>query len=191
MVKKQNMEPMFDLGEKTSKAQDKHVRTSIDKGIDDIVGVFTDPIIVMPGGWGDTLPQWVKETITLERLVENMKALKGEEPTGTDAEVCAYLYTASLTAPMDHDWTQIYLYIATKTYEKWRTKDSGVTMPEDIRVDKLDRNQEEDLRRLKAWLHRTKLKHRKEKLRDIKKEEKQQKAEPQEKAQQPAMFDFK
>ncbi len=76
---------------------------TIEKGISDIVGVFTDPIIVFPGGWGDSLPDWLKTTITLERLGMNMKTLKGEEMTGTDAEACAYLYTASLTQPMDHD----------------------------------------------------------------------------------------
>jgi len=113
----------------------------IDKGISDIVGALTDPIIVMPGGWGDTLPEWLKNAITLERLAMNMKSLKGEEMTGTDAEACAYLYTASLTAPMDHDWSQIYLYIATKVYEKQRSKESGVTMPEDIRVDTLNDEQ--------------------------------------------------
>ena len=72
-------------------------RPTIEKGISDIVGVFTDPILVFPGGWGDTLPDWLKETITLERLVMNMKALKGEEITGTDAEACAYLMTVSAT----------------------------------------------------------------------------------------------
>jgi hypothetical protein len=36
----------------------------------------------------------------------NMKALKGEEMTWTDAEACAYLYTASLTAPMDSGWLE-------------------------------------------------------------------------------------
>lgn len=81
----------------------------LEKGISDIVGVFTDPIIVFPGGWGDTLPEWLKGAVTMERLIENMKALKGEPMTGTDAEACAYLYTAGLTAPMDSDWTQIYL----------------------------------------------------------------------------------
>ena len=108
----------------------------IEKGISEIVGVFTDPILVFPGGWGDTLPEWLKNAITLERLEMNMRALKGEEMTGTDAEACAYLYTAALTQPMDRDWGQIY--IATKVYEKWRTKDSGVTMPTDIRVESLD-----------------------------------------------------
>ena len=76
----------------------------IEKGISEIVGCLTDPIIVFPGGWGDSLPDWIKTSITLERLVENMKALKGEIMTGTDAEACAYLYTACLTQPMDHDW---------------------------------------------------------------------------------------
>ena len=69
----------------------------LEKGISDIVGVFTDPILVFPGGWGDTLPDWLKEAITLERLVMNMRALKGEEMTGTDAEACAYLYDGYLT----------------------------------------------------------------------------------------------
>jgi len=29
-----------------------------------------------PAGWGDTLPEWLKTDITLERLEVNMKALK-------------------------------------------------------------------------------------------------------------------
>jgi hypothetical protein len=77
----------------------------IEKGISDVVGALVDPIIVFPGGWGDTLPEWLKTAITLERLEVNMRALKGEEMTGTDAEACAHLYTASLTQPMDSDWT--------------------------------------------------------------------------------------
>ena len=86
-----------------------------DTMISDLVGAITDPIIVYPGGWGDTLPDWLKTDITLERMMGDMKVLKGEEPTGTDAEACAYLYTAGLTAPMDHNWSQIYLYVATMT----------------------------------------------------------------------------
>ena len=51
-----------------------------DAMISDLVGTFTDPIIVYPGGWGDTLPDWLKEAITLERLETNIKASKGAEP---------------------------------------------------------------------------------------------------------------
>ena len=62
----------------------------IEKGISEIVGVFCDPIIVFPGGWGDSLPEWIKSTITLERLAMNMRVLKGELPTGTDAEAASH-----------------------------------------------------------------------------------------------------
>jgi len=162
---------------------------TIEKGISDIVGVFTDPILVFPGGWGDTLPDWLKSTITLERLVENMKALKGELPTGTDAEACAYLNTVSLTQPMDHDWTQIYLYIATKVYEKWRTKESGVTMPEDIRVESITDDQMRDLNRLKAWLYDRRIKVRLERDRAERRQKKEEEA-AQRKQEQPALFTF-
>jgi len=102
------------------------VSKTSDAMISDLVGTFTDPIIVYPGGWGDTLPDWLKEAITLERLETNIKASKNDEPTGTNAESCAYLYTAGLTAPMDHDWSQIYLYAATQTYARHK----GSQVPE-------------------------------------------------------------
>jgi len=164
-------------------------KLTVEKGISDIVGVFCDPIIVFPGGWGDTLPEWLKTSITLERLAMNMRALKGEEMTGTDAEACAYLNTASLTQPMDHDWTQIYLYIATKVYEKWRTKESGVTMPEDIRVESLRDDQMRDLNRLKAWLYQKRTQVREDRQRAERRQKKQEEAE-QKKAERPALFDF-
>ena len=162
---------------------------TVEKGISDLVGCLRDPIIVFPGGWGDTLPEWLKTAITLERLGRNMKALKGEEMTGTDAECCAYLYTASLTQPMDHDWTQIYLYIAGKSYAKWRTKDSGVTMPDDIRVDSISDYQMADLNRLKEWLYRKRTTARQDRDRAERRQKKKDEAE-QRKVEQPALFDF-
>jgi hypothetical protein len=161
----------------------------IDRGISDIVGVFTDPILVYPGGWGDTLPDWLKQAITMERLIENMKALKGEPMTGTDAEACAYLYTASLTAPMDRDWSEIYLYVAGKVYEKHRTKESGVTMPGDIRVDHLSDYQMQHLNRLKDWIYRQRVKVRQERNRTDRRERKEEDAAKRE-TEQPALFDL-
>lgn len=162
---------------------------TMEKGISDIVGVFCDPIIVFPGGWGDSLPEWIKTAITLERLVMNMRALEGEEMTGTDAEACAYLYTASLTQPMDHDWTKIYLYIAGKVYERWRTKESGVTMPDDIRVDTLNDEQMRDLNRLKAWLYHKKTQARLDRDRAERRQKREDEAAQRE-AAQPALFTF-
>jgi len=160
-------------------------KLTVEKGISDIVGVFTDPIIVFPGGWGDTLPEWLKNAITLERLGMNMRALKGEEMTGTDAEACAYLYTASLTQPMDHDWTQIYLYIATQTYRRWGKNE----MPGDIAVDSLRDDQMSDLNRLKAWLYKKRTEVREDRERAERQQKKQEEA-ARRKAEQPALFDF-
>jgi len=158
---------------------------NIEKGISDIVGALTDPIIVFPGGWGDTLPDWLKNAITLERLEMNMRTLKGEEMTGTDTEACAYLYTAALTQPLDHDWGQIYLYIAGKTYTRWKKTD----MPEDIKVDSLRDEQVADLNRLKEWLYKKRSQIRLERERA----ERRQKREEEtawRRAEQPALFDF-
>ena len=158
---------------------------SIEKGISDIVGVFTDPIIVFPGGWGDTLPEWLKNAITLERLEMNMRALKGKEMSGTDAEACAYLYTAALTQPMDHDWTQIYLYIATKIYRRWGKSE----MPGDIAVDSLRDDQLSELNRLKEWLYKKRTQARLDRERAERRQKKQEEAE-QRQAEQPALFTF-
>jgi len=158
---------------------------TVEEGISEIVGVFTDPILVFPGGWGDSLPDWLKTAITLERLAMNMRALKGEEMTGTDAESCAYLYTAALTQPMDHDWGQIYLYIATRTYRKWHKNE----MPGDIAVDSISDNQIGELNRLKAWLYRKRAQVRVERSRAERRQKREEEVEKR-KAEQSALFEF-
>ena len=78
--------------------------------------------------------------------------------TGTDTEACAYLYTAGLTAPMDHDWSQIYLYIAGKTY----ARHNGSQVPDDIQVESLNNYQMTELNRLKSWIYRKRAQVRQE-----------------------------
>jgi hypothetical protein len=158
---------------------------TMEKGIPDIVGVFTDPILVFPGGWGDTLPDWLKGAITMERLLSNVEALKTGEMTGTDAEACAYLYTVSLTQPMDSDWTQIYLYIAGKTYSRWEKNE----IPADIRVESLRDDQERDLNRLKSWIYQQRTKIRLERERAERRQRKEGEA-ARRRAEQPALFTF-
>lgn len=158
---------------------------NINTMIDDLVGTLTDPIIVYPGGWGDSLPEWLKNAITLERLTENMKGSKGEQPSGTDAEACAYLNTASLTMPMDSDWSQIYLYVAGKTYTRWRKGE----MPKDIRVDSLNNQQMADLNRLKEWLYCRRTTAKQELERAERRQQKEEEVAKRE-SEQPALFEF-
>lgn len=143
----------------------------VEKGISDIVGALRDLIIVYPGGWGNDTPEWVKNAITLERLAMNMKALKGEVPTATDAEACAYLMSASLSFPLDHDWTQIYLYVASQTMRRWKKTD----VPADIDVKSLNDDQMRALNQLKEWIYRTRTRARQESDRADRRQAKEEK----------------
>jgi len=158
---------------------------TVEQGISDIVGCLTDPVIVFPGGWGDTLPDWLKTAITLERMMGDMKALKGEEPIGTDAEACAYLMTVSLTQPMNSDWTEIYLYVAGQSYKRWNKGE----MPADIAIDSISDYQIGEVNRLKAWLYQQRIKVRTERER-AERRQKREEIEIQQKAEQPALFEF-
>jgi len=115
----------------------------------------------------------------------NMQALKGEEPTGTDAEACAYLMTVTLTQPVDSDWTQIYLYTATQTYRKWGKGE----MPADIAVSSLNDYQMAELKRFKRWLYEKRIQARQDRERAERREEKEQEI-AEKKAEQPALFEF-
>jgi len=142
----------------------------VDGWIDDIVGALCDPIVVMPGGWGDDLPEWLRKRVTLERLCENLLALKeNREPTATGAEAACYLFTASLSAPIGSDWTQIYLYVA-----GGEMKDEAKTeMPADIKVEALTEHQWRELKQLKYWIYQQRVKHRRDKKRELRQEESQ------------------
>jgi hypothetical protein len=136
-------------------------RESPNKQIEELVGVFTDPIIVWPGPWQDTMPEWIKAAITTERLIESMKALKGEKPTGTNAEVLAYMYPRSLEAPLDSDWTHIYLYVSTRVMSIHKETE----VPADIMVDSLSDYQMQRLKELKDWIYKERIRLRQERQR--------------------------
>jgi hypothetical protein len=158
---------------------------TMEQGISDLVGCLTDPLIVFPGGWGNTLPEWLKTAVTLERLEMNIRAIRGEEVAGTDAEACAYLYTAALTQPMGRDWGEIYLYVATKTYRRWGKSE----MPGDIAMDSLNEYQMAELNRLKDWLYRKRTWARLDRDRAERQQKREEEA-ARRKAEQPALFDF-
>ncbi|MBU0778206.1 hypothetical protein KKH23_08385 [Patescibacteria group bacterium] len=161
---------------------------NLDKAIEDLAGVFCDPIIVYgPSGWAtpDMIPPWLRERITMDRLLMNLRHSQGEEMTGTDSEALAYMIPVSFEHPMGHDWSQIYLHLATKVMEGEPSK----VIPDDIRVDKLDRGQEADLRHLKCWLYDQKVKHRSGARSEMKKERAEE-ASKKRKEAQPELFEF-
>jgi len=80
--------------------------------------VLTTPIVFHPGGWADTLPEWLKGKVIEERIA---MVNNGGWDKATDAEVTCYLYTASLCQALGGDWTEITLFQAAKQMPQLRT----------------------------------------------------------------------
>ena len=126
----------------------------IEKQIDALVGALTDPLIVWPGGWAETLPDTIKSDVTLHRLGQLMK---GEDGLASWPEVCAYMYTVTLERPVASEWADIYMYAMTQY--------KGDAMPEDIRRDHLDDYKMGMLTEFRRWLWERRVQARKERQR--------------------------
>lgn len=133
-----------------------------------MLGLLTAPLIVYPSPWKADIPEWMIREVTLQRLIQ-LKS--GETDLATDAEALAYIFPAVMEAPIDHEWSKIYLYLGTRVMENRLTKDH-VTMPGDVREDSLSEYETGQLNRLKRWIRERQFKHLAEKMRDLRREEK-------------------
>lgn len=156
----------------------------VEKGISDLIGALTDPIITWPSPWMADIPDRLKNRVPPERLIMCMRAHKGETPTATDVEALIYMFPRTLEAPIDRDWTDIYVYLGNKVCSAM-----GQEIPEDIRHDTLDGQQMRDLNRLKAWIYDKRIAARLDRDRGERRERKEEAAE-RKKQEQPALFDF-
>jgi len=124
-----------------------------DKQIYGVIGAFEDPLIVADVGWAETLPDWILYEITLDRLARTMRELKGKasDDYATDMEAFAYLCTASLCAPLDQTYFNIYAhlfnrYAGRRGIESPFEQDRGLTQYES-----------EQLSELKRWIRKRQL----------------------------------
>jgi len=135
--------------------------------IEEMVGALFDPIIVWPSPWQDTIPEWMKKDMPLHRLAHLMRCLHGEakHDEACDLEALIYMYPRTLEAPLDEEWTRIYVYLGTKVM--------GDKVPQEMREDKLRDDYERDLRDLKRWIRKKKVEARKQRQRREKAEAKE------------------
>jgi hypothetical protein len=74
-------------------------------------------LVVGDQSWADMIPAWVMSAIETERMIQGFADLlkPGELPEEVgDAEIVAYLMTASMRAPMPYYYTEIYIWAAAK-----------------------------------------------------------------------------
>lgn len=130
-----------------------------------LFSMFERPMVydAMGRGWEETLPDWVKQEVTLERLIQVMK---GEEGEATDAEVIAYLYTANLARPIGHEMTNVYCHLVSKLMKAKGKDVSEIDHPT------LGPDEERELKDLRRDIWNSGMRHSEEKRRKRHREEK-------------------
>jgi hypothetical protein len=93
------------------------------------------------------IPGPVMESITIERL---LLAAKGEH-LASEAETMWYISCASLIAPLDHHWCNVYLYL-TRKWMLGRKQPLPEFLREQIILE--DYMEERPLHELRCWLFR-------------------------------------
>lgn len=122
--------------------------------LEDMLFSMSDPIIVFPGDWQDTVPKWLRQQIELDRMTQVMEAAKaGKRPDqATDAEALAYLSTVINIYPFPHDWTNIYLWLSRRVLEKSGQGEKAIAIAKELAPKELSVGEQEDLGRFKEWL---------------------------------------
>jgi hypothetical protein len=139
---------------------------SVAEDIENMVGALCDPIIVWPG-YENSLPDNIRGDITMHRLIQN---LKGEKGVATWPEVCAYMMTASLDHPFPRDWVEIYEWAFAQYVGRDKIPEGGLRYLRE----ELDTQQQQDLMRLRVWIWNRARGETRRRLKDIKKEKREE-----------------
>ena len=91
-------------------------------------------LVVGDAGWADMIPDWLIEEIKAERIVYGLAGIANPDaPKVGDAEVAAYLMTASMRAPIPHEYAEIYIFLVARLMKK-----RGKELP-DFMAEKLEK----------------------------------------------------
>ena len=83
-------------------------------------------LIVGDASWADMIPGWLLEEIKHERIIYGLAGIANPEtPKVGDAEVAAYLMTASMRAPMPGEYVEVYIYLTARLMKKRGTELPG------------------------------------------------------------------
>jgi len=111
------------------------------KWISQTCWAINGPNISMPG-YTDMRPP---DNIMAEISIGRMLMVASNQEKACEAETMWYVSTASLTAPLDKDWYEIYMWLFNRVM-----KDK---VPDDLKFEKdLNDMQKRDLNRLQEWL---------------------------------------
>lgn len=174
--------PMFDLPEEGDPQPQRPRRSQQQEEnlfVDQMMYLLTAPHVGYKDDWMDLFKTRAQD-ITLERFKHHREIFEKEQCT--ELEAMLYLSTASMEAPMHHDWVDIYMWL----FHRWSPEAADAN---DIPLKELDPNQMEQLSRMRHWIYRTQMNHIKAKSRGDRLEEVAREKERLER-EQPRMFDL-
>lgn len=85
----------------------------------DIMDALTSPILTFSENWADTIPSRLLKQVPMARMF----ALLKKEELATYLECSIYIYTRTLEAPMDSDWTDIYTHVSCQSLQDCFSED--------------------------------------------------------------------
>jgi hypothetical protein len=122
-----------------SKTRHTNEKKTVDGHSFDLLDALQAPVITSSHMWDDSIPERLLKELPAARLI----AYKKGEQMATYLECSIYLYTASLEAPMTHDWATITCHVSCKVLEdlfgedRWQAVDAPKVL-DDYRISKLN-----------------------------------------------------
>lgn len=102
------------------------------------VRYLAGPIIVHQSRWENTIPKWLTKAIPAARAEAIFTEAKDGEmgELATDEEVLAYMYPATMAAPLSNHWYQVYMYTGNLVLTKHQKLPQSQTFWEYIGIDR-------------------------------------------------------
>jgi hypothetical protein len=85
----------------------------------DLIDALQSPVLTHDISWADCIPKRILDVIPMARMASLMK----KEELATYPEVCAFLITRAMIAPMTSEWTDIYCHVSCKVCEEYFHED--------------------------------------------------------------------
>ena len=99
-----------------------------------LIRYMAGPVIIHKSPWAESLPAWVIPAIYADRA--DQIAQEVHEGTigelATPLEVMAYMYPATLDAPLSYEWVQVYLYCGQEALAKHGKLPTGQTFAQAV-----------------------------------------------------------
>lgn len=134
----------------------------------DLMDCLCSPILTHDESWASAIPKRLTSSITLARMQQ--MALK--EPKASYAEVCAFMYTRALIAPLTGDWFEIYLHVSCSVCEQLWQENHWQELEAKRQLDGWHTDL---LNKLRYWIYEQRRKHLKLKLKSEKQYSKEEK----------------